>query len=132
MNQAIETIRSGSTPVLLAVIGMVLFTRAVQGSEPPSSAAAQAFEPVGFLMRTNYHGWADSILVSNGRVEAVIVPAIGRVMQFRFAGEEDGPFWENRAMEGKAPDSESKEWSNFGGDKTWPAPQSDWPKMMPR
>src|SRR5437867_10677826 len=130
MNQAIETIRSGST--LLAVIGMVLFTGAVQGSEPPSSAAAQAFEPVGFLVRTNYHGWANSILLSNGRVEAVIVPAIGRVMQFRFAGEEDGPFWENRALDGIKPEPESKEWSNFGGDKTWPAPQSDWPKLTPR
>ena len=21
---------------------------------------------------------------------------------------------------------------NFGGDKTWPAPQSDWPKLTPR
>src|SRR5437867_6735976 len=130
MNQAIETIRSGST--LLAVIGMVLFTGAVQGSEPPSSANEQAFEPVGFLLRTNYHGWANSILLSNGRVEAVIVPAIGRVMQFRLAGEEDGPFWENRALDGIKPEPESKEWGNFGGDITWPAPQSDWPKLTSR
>lgn len=132
MNHAIKTIRSGLTSVLLAAIGMVLFTGAVQGSESPSSAAAQAFGPVGFLFRTNYHGWTNSILVSNGRVEAVIVPAIGRVMQFRFAGEEGGPFWENRGMYGKAPDPESQEWGNFGGDKTWPSPQSDWPKMTPR
>src|SRR5438094_6426059 len=130
MNQAIETIRAGST--LLRVIGMLVFTVAVQGSEPPSSAAAQAFEPVGFLIRTNYHGWTNSILLSNGRVEAVIVPAIGRVLQFRFAGEEGGPFWENREMDGKAPNPESQEWGNFGGDKTWPAPQSDWPKMTSR
>src|SRR2546429_6615865 len=132
MNHAIKTIRSGSTSVLLAVIGMVLFTGAVQGSEPPSSAAAQAFEPVGFLIRTNYHGWTNSILVSNGRVEAVIVPAIGRVMQFRFAGEEGGPVWGNREMDGKAPNPESQGWGNFGGGKTWPAPQPGCPKVTPR
>jgi hypothetical protein len=104
----------------------------VQGSEHRKTANETAFEPVGFLVRTNYHGWANSILLSNGRVEAVIVPAIGRVMQFRFAGEEDGPFWENRALDGIKPEPGSKEWSNFGGDKTWPAPQSDWPKLTPR
>jgi hypothetical protein len=105
---------------------------AVQGSEHRKSANELAFEPLGFLVRTNYHGWANSIFLSNGRVEAVIVPAIGRVMQFRFAGEEDGPFWENRTLDGIKPEPESKEWGNFGGDKTWPAPQSDWPKVTPR
>jgi hypothetical protein len=82
--------------------------------------------------KLSYHGWPDCILLSNGRVEAVLVPAIGRIMQFRFAGEEDGPFWENRALDGKAPDPQSAEWGNFGGDKSWPAPQSDWPKVTPR
>ena len=31
-----------------------------------------------------YHEWKDAILLSNDKVEAVIVPSIGRVMQFRF------------------------------------------------
>ena len=84
------------------------------------------------VTRTNYHGWTDSLLMSNGKVEAVIVPAIGQVMQFRFAGESDGPFWENRALDGKSPDPKSREWGNFGGDKTWPSPQADWPKITPR
>ena len=88
-------------------------------------------DPVGFLIRTNYHGWADSILVSNGRVEAVIVPAIGRVMQFRFAGETDGPFWENESLYGKLPDLQSTNWLNFGGGKVWPAPMSEWKDVMP-
>ncbi|MGH9578263.1 MAG: DUF4380 domain-containing protein, partial [Terriglobales bacterium] len=70
--------------------------------------------------------------MSNGMVEAVIVPTVGRVMQFRFVGEESGAFWENRALDGKAPDPASKQWINFGGDKSWPAPQADWPKMTGR
>jgi hypothetical protein len=112
---------------MLAAVQWLVFSGAVQGSEH-----LQPFEPIGFLIPTNYHGWPHAILVSNGRVEAVIVPAIGRVMQFRLSGEEDGPFWENRAMDGKAPDPQATEWGNFGGDKTWPAPQSDWPKIAPR
>jgi hypothetical protein len=63
--------------------------------------------------------------IGNGRVEAVIVPAIGRVMQFRFV-HEDGPFWENAALRGAKPEPASNEWANFGGDKAWPAPQAEW------
>ncbi len=84
------------------------------------------------ISKTNYHGWPESIAIRNDTVEAIVVPAIGRVMQFRFLGEQDGPFWENRALDGKKPDPDAKEWGNFGGDKTWPAPQSDWPKLTPR
>ena len=87
--------------------------------------------PTGFLFRTNYHGWEDSIWLGNGQVEAIIVPAIGRVMQFRFAGEEEGPFWENEALFGKPPNPASTTWLNFGGDKTWPAPQSHWGDYQP-
>ncbi|MDX2030891.1 MAG: hypothetical protein SF339_09500 [Blastocatellia bacterium] len=65
-------------------------------------------------------------------MEAVIVPSIGRVMQFRFRGEKSGPFWENGALVGRAADAESKDWLNFGGDKTWPAPQADWPAVAGR
>jgi hypothetical protein len=53
------------------------------------------------------------------------------VMQFRFVGEE-GVFWENPAVAGKPVNPAAKEWVNFGGDKPWPAPQADWPKITPR
>ena len=80
---------------------------------------------------TNYHGWRDSIVMANDKAEVVIVPEIGRIMQFRFVGEE-GPFWENRELDGKKPDPLAKDWGNFGGDKTWPSPQSEWPRHTPR
>jgi hypothetical protein len=79
-----------------------------------------------------YNGWQEAFTLSNATVEAVVVPAVGRVMQFRFAGEKEGPFWENHALDGKSPDSQSSEWINFGGDKTWPAPQSEWAKITGR
>src|SRR5678815_2559704 len=74
------------------------------------------------ITRTNYHGWPDAYVMGNGKVAAVIVPAIGRVMQFGFVGE-DGVLWENRALDGRFADGSlfvwaAKDWVNFGGDKT--------------
>src|SRR5436190_16050259 len=91
----------------------------------PQNAAARVT-----VTRTNYHGWLEAYLMSNGKVAAVIVPGIGRVMQFGFVGEE-GVFWENRALDGQIVDGHlaiwaAKDWVNFGGDKTWPAPEADW------
>lgn len=83
------------------------------------------------VTQAEYQGWKDAIILSNGKVEVVIVPSIGRVMQFRFVGEE-GVFWENPDVAGKPVNPEAKEWINFGGDKPWPAPQADWPKVTPR
>ena len=79
-----------------------------------------------------YRGWSDALVISNGLVEAVIIPSIGRVMQFRFIGEAEGVFWENAALAGKSVNPSSNDWGNFGGDKSWPAPQSEWPKVTPR
>lgn len=83
------------------------------------------------VTRTNYHGWRGSLLMRNASAEVIIVPAIGRVMQFRLHGSEGG-FWENRLLDGHKPNPKSSEWGNFGGDKSWPAPQSAWPKITPR
>lgn len=83
------------------------------------------------ITRTNYHGWEDSVVLENGLARVVIVPAVGRVMEFGFIGEES-PFWQKESLLGKAPDPKSGDWANFGGDKTWPSPQSNWPKITPR
>jgi hypothetical protein len=79
----------------------------------------------------NYHGWQGSYLLKNGLVEVVVVPANSRVMQFRFAGSEQGAFWENRALDGMPGQREGR-WRNFGGDKAWPAPQGNWDRITGR
>ena len=96
-----------------------------------SGSLAQSISVGVNITRTEYHGWKDAIVMSNGKVEAVIVPSIGRVMQFRLVGEE-GVFWENSEVAGKAVNPGSSTWTNFGGDKPWPSPQSEWPKITPR
>jgi hypothetical protein len=83
------------------------------------------------IMRLEYHGWRDCYLMTNGTVDAVIIPAIGRVMHFGIAGE-DGVFWENRLLDGEPAVTQGSEWKNFGGEKTWPAPQDDWKKVTGR
>jgi len=82
--------------------------------------------------RISYHGWSDCYLITNGRVEAVIVPAIGRVMQLRLVGDAEGTFWENRALDGQLHGAASNDWINFGGDKCWPAPQALWIEQQGR
>jgi hypothetical protein len=78
------------------------------------------------VTRIAYHGWPDCFLVANGSVEAVVAPAIGRVLQLRRTGEREGAFWENRALDGQLHGAVSHAWMNFGGDKCWPAPQTSW------
>ena len=102
------------------------------GSSPTIRRPVSSFQSTAAVItRTNYHGWPDAYIVSNSKVEAVIVPAIGRVMQFAFLGEE-GVFWENRALDGQSSSWEAPTWVNFGGDKTWPAPEEDWSTFTKR
>jgi hypothetical protein len=84
------------------------------------------------VQRIDYQGWPDSLLLSNGLVEAVVVPAVGRVMQLRFVGERDGPFWENPTIGAHTAATDTEGWANFGGDKAWPSPQSDWDRLAGR
>ena len=79
----------------------------------------------------NHRGWTNSLRMINGAAEVIVAPEVGRVMQFRLHGEESA-FWENTALSGKAPNAATSDWLNFGGDKTWPAPQADWPKVGKR
>ena len=79
------------------------------------------------ITQVNYHGWSDAIMMRGAQTEVIIVPSIGRIMQFQFAGE-PGPFWQNRVLDGHLHPVHPTNWINFGGDKTWPAPESEWPK----
>ena len=108
------------TPPLLALF---LFALSL-----PVTRTVAAEPAVKVTTGQDYNGWKDAIVLRNSVVEAVIVPSVGRVMQFRFVGETDGPFWANEKLVGKAmpPNPWATIPGSFGGDKTWPAPQSLW------
>lgn len=70
------------------------------------------------LTRTIYNG-REGYRLSNGKTEAVVVPSLGRVMRYGFLGG-DNLLWNAPSVNpGDTP-------INWGGDKTWPAPQLDW------
>lgn len=83
---------------------------------------------VSLVNAFDFHGW-DGVRLSNGIVEAVCVPEIGgRLMQFSL-GSHDYLFM-NPDLLGKrfsyeehAGDGTILQWKNYGGAKTWPAPQ---------
>ena len=80
---------------------------------PQSAAVRQTIEPTTFA-------GLDAWRLTDGRTEAVVVPAWGRVMSY---GPIGGPnwLWVNSQKEFKP-----GEWRNHGGDKTWLAPQAQW------
>lgn len=80
------------------------------------------------LEEITFHGWP-AVRLSNGLVTAVAVPELGgRVMSLTL-----GPYeylFMNQALAGKQftpeehfGDGSLTAWKNYGGDKTWPAPQ---------
>ena len=82
------------------------------------------------VTRLTWHGWPGSLRLSNGIVEALVVPAIGRIMSFGFVGHpETSPIFVNKEWDGKTiADADPTTWAAFGGDKLWPSPQSEWPR----
>jgi hypothetical protein len=112
-------------PLALLAAAPILFL----GAQPePATARAQ-------VSRTAYHGWPDAIVLRSKQAEVIIVPEIGRIMSFRLLGgstDGENPIWNNRELEGHAPDQASEAWLNFGGEKTWPAPQDGWAEKAGR
>ncbi|MFY7804444.1 MAG: PQQ-dependent sugar dehydrogenase [Limnoraphis robusta] len=80
---------------------------------------------VGTITPTVYDG-RSGFRLSDGRTEAVIVPEIGRVMSYGFVGGSNLLWNSPRKTYGK------NQWKNWGGDKTWPAPQLWWPAIAGR
>lgn len=82
------------------------------------------------IEQCSYRGWTECYRLTNGLVEAIVVPAAGRLMQLRLQGDSEGSLWENPALDGGRRDAAPGEWRNFGGDKCWPSPQSNWARQQ--
>jgi hypothetical protein len=106
----------------VVLMGLPLLAASCRKTSPPVAA------------RADFHGW-ESIALRNSVAEAVVVPAIGRVMRFgpRVAGGDapPGPFWSHPNLTSTLAADENG-WINYGGDKAWPAPQSAWPAIAGR
>lgn len=100
-------------------------------AKPP---AVPINSPSVTVTRLAYHRWPGALRLSNGLVEAIVVPQIGRIMAFQFVGHpETSPIFENKDWRGKTvADADPLTWATFGGDKLWPSPQSEWAKHNAR
>ena len=121
--------------VFLLVASGVLSTGSALGASdnlprPPKRRSVSAV----LVRRAPFYGW-NAIILRNRAAEVIVVPAIGRVMQFNLLDDKGnaipGPFWNNPDIGGQL-HADSEGWTNYGGDKTWPSPQSDWPKITGR
>lgn len=70
--------------------------------------------------RVQFAPFGECLRLSNGEVDLVISPKVGRAVFFGKTGDEN-VLWLN-----PSPVAKKGEWMNWGGDKVWPAPQSDW------
>jgi len=77
------------------------------------------------IQETKYSGF-DAWRLCDGKTEAIVVPAIGRVMSFK---TETGQNWLWNSPAAKGKNSDPSVWNNWGGDKNWIAPQGDWSKL---
>lgn len=78
--------------------------------------------------RIDFHGW-QAVKLNNGLVEAVVVPDVGG----RIVAYDLGPYpflWMDKRLAGRlfSPEENMGDgslgaWKNYGGSKTWPAPQ---------
>ena len=114
-----------------AAVGCLAMPSAAQptrpdAATPPTTVPADAAAP----QRVQWHGW-DAYRIANDAVEVIVVPSIARVMHYGPAGggDEANVLWTNPQVAGQAP-GEAEGWQNFGGDKTWPWPQADWPDLF--
>jgi hypothetical protein len=62
--------------------------------------------------------------LNNGATNAIVVPEFGRVMAFSSSGESTFNWLWNNSLSDK-----NQSWQNWGGSKTWLAPQSDWAQI---
>ncbi len=102
-----------------SLVSAVAFVSGLRATPVVAEAAAVTVD------RTAHHGWADAVRLRSSTAEAIIVPAIGRVMSFRLRDGEN-VLWTDSALAGRSGDPTGKEWVNFGGDKSWPAPEAEW------
>ncbi len=81
---------------------------------------------------SNYNNWGwKTIVLRNDLITFATVPAIGaRVMQYDLGNLQS--LYVNPSILGKTyTPAQNGNWYNFGGFKTWPAPQSRWPGTWP-
>lgn len=108
------------TPFRLLVF--FLFAAACVHAENLPAAEATPVDPI---LPVAYLGWTNAYRLQNDRAEAVLVPAVGRLVHFApLAGA--SLFRLDAARQGALP-AAGENFFNIGGDWLWPVAQARWP-----
>lgn len=87
-------------------------------------ACADPAPPVAPIGASEFDGWTNAYRLQNDRVEAVLVPAIGRLVRFApLSG--DSLLRLDAARQGQTPAADET-FFNVGGDWFWPVSQARW------
>lgn len=94
-----------------------------------TAACVQAQTPMApaVALERDFRGWGwDALVQTNGLITVATVPQIGaRIMAFGLGDHES--IFTNDAELGRVYEPEERApWRNYGGYKTWPAPQAAW------
>jgi hypothetical protein len=86
--------------------------------------AEEAPPPIAPILSTEYLGWTNAYRLQNDRAEAILIPAIGRLVHFApLHGH--SPFRLEPTLQGKTPPADER-FFNIGGDWLWPVAQARW------
>ena len=114
----------GLTACVVAALSLALLLMWRQATLPPTAPSVPiAWVGLGEIVRDR------SIFLDNGRARLGVCPEVGRIVWFSSSETRDNVLWINDSqpfIERRA----SQGWCNWGGDKLWPAPQSDWAEVM--
>ncbi len=80
------------------------------------------------IEQMSYDGLSQCIRISNGSIEAILAPQVGgRMLRFATVGG-NNLLWNNPSD----PAIDASKYRNWGGEKSWPWPQDDWPQRYGR
>ena len=99
----------------------------IPAAAAPSCCTAAAPPPVSPILPEEFQGWPMAYRLQHKQAEAVLVPALGRLVLFA-AREGSSPFRLDPSLRGRIP-SENEAFFNIGGDWLWPVAQARWSSL---
>ena len=118
-------------PRRLSSVGLCLFLFFAAGPVSPTAAAAggtccaaPAPPPVAPILPSEFLGWTNAYRLQNDRAEAILVPALGRLVHFAPL-QGDSLFRLDPTLQGQIPPA-GERFFNIGGDWLWPVSQARW------
>lgn len=111
-----------------AVVSVLLMNGAVASRAQMASTTKSSMDAkTSTISPTRFHQFA-AWRLSDGRTQAVVVPAIGRVMSYGLVGGKNW-LWQSTPEEMNAAMKNLKNWHGWGGSQLWLAPQAFWPAI---